>query len=164
MLYNYFAIGVRNLLKDRSYTLLNVLGLTVSITLSLLLMVYVNDELSYDRFHDKAERIFRISAHIKETENEFNWATAQMLTGETLQREYPAEVQASLRLLPNDRLEYRTGQTRFLEEKFYLSGENVFNFFTFPLVEGDAKTALKEPYSIDLSKTNAEKYFGKKYS
>ncbi len=71
MLYNYFAIGVRNLLKDRSYTSLNVLGLTVSITFSLLLMVYVNDELSYDRFHDKAERIFRISSHVKETENEF---------------------------------------------------------------------------------------------
>lgn len=162
MLYNYFAIGIRNLLKDRSYTLLNVLGLTVSITFSLLLMLYVNDELSYDRFHDKAERIFRISSHIKETENEFHWSVAQMLTGETLKREYPAEVEASLRLLPNDRLEYRTGQTRFLEEKFYLSGENIFNFFTFPLLEGDPKTALKEPKSIVLSQTTAEKYFGKK--
>lgn len=164
MLYNYFAIGIRNLLKDRSYTLLNVLGLTVSITFSLLLMLYVNDELSYDRFHDKADRIFRISSHVKETENEFNWAVAQMLTGETLKREYPAEVQASLRLLPNDRLEYRTAQTRFLEEKFYLSGENIFNFFTFPLVEGDPKTALKEPNSIVLSQTTAEKYFGKRDS
>lgn len=164
MLYNYFAIGIRNLLKDRSYTLLNVLGLTVSITFSLLLMLYVNDELSYDRFHAKADRIFRISAHIKETENEFNWAVVQMLTGETLKREYPAEVQASLRLLPNDRLEYRTEQTRFLEEKFYLSGENIFSFFTFPLLEGDSKTALKEPRSIVLSQTTAEKYFGKKAS
>lgn len=164
MLYNYFAIGIRNLLKDRSYTSLNVLGLTISITFSLLLMVYVNDELSYDRFHYNSDRIFRISSHVKETENEFNWATAQLLTGETLKREYPAEVQASLRLLPNDRLEYRTGQTRFLEEKFYLSGENVFNFFTFPLVEGDPKTALKEPNSIVLSQTTAEKYFGKSSS
>ena len=161
MLYNYFAIALRNLLKDRSYTLLNVLGLTVSITFSLLLMVYVNDELSYDRFHDKAERIYRISSHVKETENEFNWAVAQMLAGETIKREYPAEVEASLRLLPADRVEYRNGQTRFLEEKFYFSGENIFSFFTFPLLEGDLRTALKEPNSIVLSQTTAEKYFGK---
>ncbi|MBP6828288.1 MAG: ABC transporter permease, partial [Saprospiraceae bacterium] len=161
MLQNYLFIGLRNLLKDRGYTLLNVLGLTVGITFSLLLLLYVADELNYDRFHEKTDRIVRVGSHVKETENEFHWASTQFQTAETLKHDYPAEVEDAVRVLPSDRTEYRNGEQRFTEKKFCLAGENIFRIFTLPLLEGDPNTALTEPNSMVLSRSTADKYFGK---
>lgn len=160
MIFNYLKPAVRILLKDRGYTFLNVLGLTAGITFSLLLLLYVADELQYDRFHTKADRIVRVAAHVKEPENEFHWAGTQFPAAATMKADYPNEVENSVRLVTADQEEYRNGEKRFREEKFYFSGETVFDIFTYPLLEGDPASALKEPNSIVLSKTTAEKYFG----
>jgi putative ABC transport system permease protein len=160
MIGNSLKPAFRILLKDRGYTFLNVLGLTVGITFSLLLLLYVADELQYDCFHEKAAQIVRIGSHVKETENEFHWATSQFLTAATLKNDYPAEVDASVRIVQGDEVEFRNGEKRFLEKKFFYAGENIFSIFTFPMLEGDPNTALKEPGSLVVSRSVAEKYFG----
>lgn len=161
MLSNYLKLALRNLLKDRGYTVLNVLGLTVGITFSLLLILYVADELSFDRYHEKADRVVRIGSHVKETENEFNWASTQLTAADALKNDYPKEVEETVRLLGLGNVEFRNGDKRFMEKRFYKSGEKVFQIFTLPLLEGDPATALAEPNSIVVSKSTAEKYFGK---
>ena len=160
MLSNYLTIALRNLLKDRGYTFLNVLGLTVGITFSLLLLLYVVDELGFDQSHEKRERVVRISSHIKETENEFYWSSTQLTTADALKADYPKEVEESVRLLGLGDSEFHDGDKRFLEKRFYFSGERVFQIFTLPLLEGDPGSALAEPGSIVVSRKIAEKYFG----
>ncbi len=164
MLSNYFTIALRNLLKDKGYTTLNMLGLTIGITFSLLLLLYVTDELRYDRFNEHIERMVRIGAHINETENEFHWTSSQLLTAETLKKDYPTDVEETVRLLGNGELEFRNGDKRFLETRFYLSGPEIAKIFTLPFLEGDPNTALTEPKSIVLAQSVAEKYFGTKTS
>jgi putative ABC transport system permease protein len=160
MFSNYFKTALRTLLKDKGYTTLNVLGLTVGITFSLLLLLYVADELSFDRYHEKRERLVRVGAHVKETENEFHWSSTQFTTADALKTDYPNEVEESLRLVGLGDSEFHTGDKHFREARFYFSGEKIFQLFTLPLLEGDANTALTEPNTIVLSKKVAEKYFG----
>ncbi len=160
MIQNYLKLALRNLLKDRGYTILNVLGLTVGITFSLLLILYVSDELSFDRYHEKADRVVRVGSHVKETENEFIWASSQLGAADALKNDYPKEVEETVRILGMGNVEFHNGEKRFMEKRFYFSGEKVFDIFTLPLLEGDPNTALTEPNSIVLSKSVAEKYLG----
>jgi putative ABC transport system permease protein len=89
MLKNLFKISIRNILKDRAYTAINVLGLTIGITSSMFLLLYILDELSYDRYHDNANNIYRVVSNIKEPDNAFTWAVAQIPLGDELQDNYP---------------------------------------------------------------------------
>lgn len=76
MLKNLLKVTIRNILKEKSYSFINILGLTIGITCSVFLLLYIVDELSYDRYHENAENIYRVVSHIKETDNEFTWAVA----------------------------------------------------------------------------------------
>lgn len=89
MLKNLIKIALRNLLKDKAYSSINILGLTIGITCSLFLLMYILDELSYDRYHTNADNIYRVVSNIKEPDNAFTWAVAQMPLGEELKDNYP---------------------------------------------------------------------------
>lgn len=160
MIKNYFKIAFRNLWKDKSYSLLNILGLTIGITFSLFLIFYVMDELSYDRYNQKADRIFRVASYIQESERAMQTASTQMPLAAALAKDYP-EIEQALRLISSDRLLYKVGDKQFSEGRIYFADENLFDVFTYPWVEGTASNALKEPNSMVLTKTMAEKYFGK---
>jgi putative ABC transport system permease protein len=158
MIKNYLLVAFRNLWRHRGFSAINILGLTVGLTAFYLIFLYVRFELTYDHFHTKADRIFRIVADIK-TPTETRkvdgpaWAVGPHLPGE-----FP-EVEAAVRISPNDLL-VRRGDVHFQETNSLFADSNFFTMFDFPLKYGDPKTALKEPYSIVLSETAAKKYFG----
>src|SRR6185295_5498464 len=97
MIKNLLTVALRNFGKDKWYSLLNILGLTIGITFSLFLIFYIKDELSYDRYHEKADRIFRIVSYIQEKDKNTNWTITQMPLGPTLKKDYP-EVEEAVRL------------------------------------------------------------------
>src|SRR4051812_35087368 len=103
MFTNQIKIALRTFKKDKAYSLLNVLGLTIGITFSLLLVFYVLDELSYDKYHEKADQLYRIGSYIQEPEKASQWAVTQMPLAATLKKEYP-EVEDATRLIPNDQM------------------------------------------------------------
>jgi len=160
MIKNVLLIALRNFKKDKWYSLLNVLGLTIGITFSLFLIFYVTDELNYDRYHDKADRIYRIVSYIQERDKNTNWTATQLPLASTLKKDFP-EVEESGRFLNRERTLFKNGEKSFYETKVYYADSTIFNIFSYKFVEGNPTHALNEPNSIVISKTLAEKYFGK---
>jgi putative ABC transport system permease protein len=160
MIKNVLLIAIRNFKKDKWYSLLNILGLAIGITFSLFLIFYIKDELSYDRYNKKADRIYRIVSYIQERDKNTNWTLTQAPLAATLKKDYP-EVEESARFMSRERTLFKNGENNFYETKVYYADSTVFNIFTYKFVEGNAAHALNEPNSIVISKTLAEKYFGK---
>jgi len=160
MIKNLILVALRNFKKDKWYSLLNVLGLTIGITFSLFLIFYIRDELGYDRYHEKADRIARIVSYIQEQDKETNWTLTQLPLAPTLKKEYP-EVEESVRFFYRERTLFKKDNRSFYETKIYYADSTVFKIFTYPFLEGNAATALDAPNSIVISKTLAIKYFGK---
>lgn len=163
MIKNLLLVTLRNLRKDIWYSLLNVLGLTIGISFSLFLIFYIRDELNYDRYHEKADRIYRIVTYVQERDKNTNWTITQLPLGPTLKKDFP-EVEESVRLLGRERTLFKNGDNNFYETKLYYADSTVFNVFTCKFIEGNAENALNEPNSIVISRTTAEKYFGKNTS
>lgn len=159
MLKNLLRIAARNFKKDIWYSVLNILGLTTGITFSLFLIFYIRDELSFDRYNKKAERIFRIVSYIQERDKNTNWTITQAPLAATLKKDYP-EVEESARFLSKERTLFRNGDNNFYETGVYYADSSIFKIFTYPFLQGDPVTALTEPNSIVISKSEADKYFG----
>lgn len=158
MLRNLVKIALRNLFKDKAYSVINILGLTIGITCSLFLLMYIMDELSYDRYHANANNIYRVVSKIKEPDNAFTWAVAQKPLAVELRDKYP-EVTNAVRFDGTDRNLYKIGEIQFYEDQFYLADSTVFDMFTYKFIAGDPSTALDAPFTMVLSETTAKKYF-----
>ncbi|MFL5772466.1 MAG: ABC transporter permease [Flavisolibacter sp.] len=163
MIRNLLLIAFRNFKKDKWFSLLNVLGLTIGISFSLFLIFYINDELSYDRFHKKSDRIYRINSYIQERDKNTDWTLSQMPLGPTLKKDYP-EVEEFVRMQQRERTLFKQDNRNFYETKIYYADSTMFNVFTHKFIEGNPATALNEPFSIVLTKSLADKYFGKNNS
>lgn len=150
MFNNYIKIAFRNLRQSPLYGLLNVAGLTLGLTCGLLMAAYVLNELSYDRFHENADRIVLL----QQFEN--SPVTGGKLATDLKQQ--LAQVEQAVRLKQVKPLITRQGVTAY-EENFFFADSNAFNVFTLPLVSGNPKTALAEQYGVVLSETMARKYF-----
>jgi putative ABC transport system permease protein len=159
MFKNLMLIALRNFRKDKWFSILNVLGLTIGITFSLFLIFYIVDELGYDKHHQKHERIYRIIAHLQEPTRNFDVATTQQVLGPTIKNDFP-EAEAMTRLFSRERTLFKQGENNYYETKLYHADSTIFNVFTFNFAEGNAKTALNKPNTIVLSKSTAKKYFG----
>lgn len=149
---------MRNLKKDKGYSFLNILGLTIGISFSLFLFFYISDELSYDRYNKNGDRIYRINSYIKEPDNAPQWAVTPYPLGPALKKDYP-EVEQSVRFVGAGRPMLKNGTIQFYEEKVFFCDSNLFDVFTYEFLEGNPKTALMEPKSIVLTRSLAEKYF-----
>ncbi len=160
MIKNLIKIAFRNFRKDKAYSFLNVLGLTMGITFSLLLVFYVLDELSYDKHHEKSDRIYRVGAFAQERDTATRFAVTQFPLAATLKKDYP-EVEESTRLIPAGERMFGTADRKFYENKIFFADSTLFTIFTHKFLEGDPKNALNRPLSIVLTKSLAEKYFGK---
>ncbi|MEJ7586264.1 MAG: ABC transporter permease [Ferruginibacter sp.] len=161
MIKNLLLVAIRNFKRDKGYSLLNIVGLTIGITFSLFLIFYIKDELSYDRYHKKADRIFRVNSYIKEAEKDtMKWAITPFPLGPSFSKDYP-EVEEAVRFVGNGRTMYKHGDQRFYEDKVFFCDSNLFRVFTYNFIQGSAKTALMEPNSMVLTQSLAEKYFGK---
>jgi putative ABC transport system permease protein len=158
MLKNLLKISIRSIAKDKTYSLINIVGLTIGITCSVFLLMYILHELSYDRYHKNAANIYRVVSNIKEPDNAFTWAVAQIPLADELRDNYP-EVKNAVRFFGTGRALYKNGDKEFYEEKFFLADSTVFDMFTYPFLYGDPSTALDNPFSIVLTEKTATKYF-----
>ena len=159
MLTNYLKIAWRNIRKDKFYSLINILGLTIGVTCGLLLLLYVTDELSYDRYHANASQIYRIVSHITEPDKVNRWSSTQPPLVTTLKKDYPF-VKNYVRFFPYGRVMFRQGEKRFYEDNIYAADSTVFDVFSYKFIEGDPKTALDQPGSVVLTQKSAQKFFG----
>ena len=160
MLKNLIKTAVRHIVKHFGYSILNVLGLTLGISSALFLIIYVSDEVSYDRYHEKAGRIYRVSSSIKEPDDQFTWIVAQLPFGPQVVHDYP-EVQSFVRFINMPRALYKFEDKEFNEENFYFVDSTLFDIFTYKVIKGDIESALLEPKKIILTERIADKYFGK---
>ena len=159
MLKNLIKTAVRHILKHFGYSLLNILGLTLGITSALFLIIYVSDEISYDHYHEKADRIYRVSTSIKEPDDKFTWISAQIPFGPQVVNDYP-EVQSFVRFIPMPRALYNFEDKEFNEENFFYVDSTLFDIFSYKVIKGEVKSALLSPKKIILTEKVANKYFG----
>ena len=159
MLRNYFKIGFRNILKHKFYSAINIAGLTIGITASLFISLYLLDELNYDRFHSKIDKMYRVGLHGKLGGQDLMVTTTCPPLAHTMVDEVP-EVEDATRIMTRNDFVIKYEDMMFTEDDIFFADSNFFSFFSFRLLEGDPKTALKEPNSIVMTETIAEKYFG----
>jgi putative ABC transport system permease protein len=159
MLKNYLKIALRNIRRHKAYSFINIAGLTIGMTCVVLLLLWIQDELSYDKFHEKIDDIYLVSAHCKKEKDELQVPSVPGV-GPLLKELFP-EVEESARFLAGYRTFILSYQDKtFSERRVFPADPEVLEMFTFPLIEGDPETALKDPYSLVLSERVAKKYFG----
>ena len=160
MFKNYLKIALRNLVRFKVYSLINIFGLAIGIASCILILLFVRDELSYDKFNEKADQIYRVHSVGKLLGSDLNMAVSPAPLGETMVSDFP-EVIKSARLVPNDKMLIRYKDNVFNETRFYWADSSIFDVFTIPFIKGNPKTALNEPHTIVLTEKLAKKYFGK---
>ncbi len=158
MLKNHLKIAFRNLLKRPFYTTINVLGLAIGMACTLLITIYVLHELSYDRFHEKADRIYRLATHLEVGESGFIGAKVSPAVAGPFKAEVP-EVDMVVRMNQYDNKVFRKGETVIKEDKVLAADPDFFRMFSFPLVTGDPAQVLQEPNSVVMTEAAARKYF-----
>ncbi|MDQ1085837.1 ABC transporter permease [Siphonobacter sp. SORGH_AS_1065] len=159
MLRNYFIVAWRNLVRNRAFTLINITGLALGLATCLLIMLFVTDELSYDRFHEKADRIVRVVFRGNTQGGAIKDAHVMPPTARTLRSTFPEVEQATrFRMAGKPFVSY--GNKSLRESVLVYADSNIFQVFTLPLLKGNPKTALIKPSSIVISETVARKYFG----
>lgn len=156
---NLIKTAIRYIFKHFGYSLMNILGLTLGMTSALFLIIYSANEISYDRYHEKADRIYRVSSKITEPDDQFTWIVAQIPFGPQVAQDYP-DVQAYVRFIGLGRTLFKYEDKEFNEEDFYYADSTLFDVFTYKVVKGEVKTALEEPNKIILTEKTAARYFG----
>jgi putative ABC transport system permease protein len=160
MIRNYFTIAWRNLKKHQFYTFINIAGLATGVAACLIIVLFVLHELSYDRHHANASRIYRVNGEIKYADNHWKLAVAPAPLAEALLQDYP-EIQEAVRFRgQGSYLVRRTeADVNIKEERVIWVDNSFFKIFSVPVIEGNAATALAEPNAIAISKKTAAKYF-----
>ncbi len=160
MIRNYLKIAWRNLGKNRVFSFINISGLALGLASFLLISLYVTDELSYDRFHEHADRIYRVDSDIRMGGTDLSLAVTSDPMGETLKREYP-QVEEYVRLYNNTGSELIRHGAEFLQEdRVAYADSTLFRVFTLPVVAGRAEHALDDPNTAVISESAARRYFG----
>ncbi|GGB87648.1 ABC transporter permease [Dyadobacter sediminis] len=160
MLRSYITIACRNLVRYKGYTFINVFGLAIAIACCLVIFLFVQDELRFDRFHAKAKQIHRIINHRSSDGVQMVMARTPPAYGPALERTFP-EVLQSTRIFGFGNKELVAyGNRKFFETGILLADSTFFEMFSFPLTRGNANQVLNSPDAIVISETMAEKYFG----
>lgn len=163
MFKNYLKIAFRNLQKQKLYSLINITGLAVGLAVCMMIMLYVTHEMTYDRFHTNAKRIYKLQANVKIGGNTMNLNYMSYASGPLVKQSQPA-VDGYMRTLnyykPVVVSNPLTPETKYIEQKVVFADPDFFNFFTFKLASGNAKDVLNKPFSVVISKDIAKKYFG----
>jgi len=159
MLSNYLKIALRNIRRQKFYAFVNITGLTIGLITCLLIILYVVDEFSYDKFHKDADRIYRVNLMGRMSGQEFNSSYSSAPVAAGFLEEIPGVEQACRIALWKD-MSVEHLEDSFTERTVLLADSNFFDFFSFTLLTGDPKTVLDKPYSIVLTETAANKIFG----
>ena len=159
MFKNYFKIAWRNLVKNKTFSFINIIGLASGLACFILIALYVADELSYDRFNEKAGRIYRINSDIIFGGNELHLAVASDPMGAALKKDYP-QVEEFVRFFTSGGSKLIKKGNEFIRENNVAHADStLFDVFTIPVIAGNAKTALNEPNTVIISESTAKKYF-----
>lgn len=158
MIWNFLKVAIRQFLKSKFYALINMIGLTAGLTSCLLIGMYVMDELSYDRFHQNADRIVRLTMEFSQGNDVDHWPVTGTRPGPLFQRSLPF-VQGYVRMFIGSRVIGYQDKI-FEENKLLFADSSIFSIFSFPLIAGDPATALSGPDHIILSESMTRKYFG----
>jgi len=159
-------LAVRNMIKYWRYTLINIGGLALGLASFLFISLYIGDELSYDRFHQNAQRIYRVNRWYNTQAVNEDAATCSFPCGPAIEADYPHLVEKMVRIfdfqVPEMLFEYQaSGDTiRFNEPWFYLADSSIFDIFTFEFVRGNSSTALHRPNTLVITESAARRYFG----
>ena len=161
MLANHIRIALRNLLRDHLYSIINIGGLAVGIAASVLLMLWVQDELSFDRFHQKADRIYRVNANFDNSGNKTTWSGTPGPVAPFGKQQIPA-IQEAGRISENTGMMLFTYEGKQFAENYHTAhvDPNFFTVFDFPLIKGNSSNPFPDNKSILLSERIAKKYFG----
>ncbi|MBC7920370.1 MAG: ABC transporter permease, partial [Ferruginibacter sp.] len=160
MLRNYLLTAWRNLKRHKVFSLINILGLAIGMAACLLIFRYVRDELNYDQFHEKADRIYRVTVRLKTAGSDDGIAAAGIDVGPSLKQDYPEIVEA-VRFKSVPVATVKKGNQLFNEKDIYRVDNRVFEVFSYPMRMGNPATALAKPNSVVLTERLAKKYFGK---
>ncbi len=160
MFKNHFRIALRNILRNKALSTINIFGLAIGIATCLIILFYVINEFSYDRFNRKADQIVRVVFRGYVQGEKMREANVMPPTAQAMRSDYP-EVLDATRIREYGRQRIITRGNSYADESFAYVDSNFFNLFTFPFLQGDPKTALVQPNTIVISYAVAKKYFGK---
>lgn len=156
---NYLITAWRNIVKDKFYTLLNIVGLSIGLITAIYIFLYVVDELTYDKSHVNHKRIYRLESHFTINGKDDFFAVTQVPLAPTLKDEYP-EIEEYVRFLPTGTLFLKYGEREFQEDSIVYADSTLFKVFTHPVTKGDPTTMLNRPYTMVMTESLAKKYFG----
>ena len=161
MLSNYIKLAWRNLIRNKNYSLINILGLTIGLTCFMLIMLYVNHEWSYDKFHADGDQIYRVALERKYPGRSRSYAIIPHSYAQTIRDEIPS-VEESCRLFffGGNNLQFKIDDQSFEETSFMWSDSTFFELFDISLLQGDPSQVLNAPNEVVLTRSAARKYFG----
>jgi putative ABC transport system permease protein len=159
MLQNYLKIALRNLLKHKAYSFINIVGLALGMACCVLILLYVQHELSYDKFHREADRLFRVAVRIDTRGVPTSFAPTMGPLAAALVRDYP-EITEAVQILPTGTVQVSPAPDQhYYENRAYLADSSFFRVFSFPLLHGDAALALAQGNAVVITREKAMKYF-----
>lgn len=158
MIKNYLKVVWRNLWKNKLYSFINLTGLTVGVTACILIFLYVQFELSFDKYHKQSKNIYRLTEILHLPKEDRPQAVTSPPMAPELQQNFP-EIKKAVRIIYSGRI-LSVNEKKLYETKIMYADSTLFDIFTFPLIKGNEKTALVNPYSIVLTESTAKKYFG----
>lgn len=159
MVGNYFKSAYRNFSRNKGYSLINILGFSLGITSAIFILLYINDELGYDKHFPEYERIYRMEGDFTINNKHDRFAISSMAMGPALKLEMP-EVDMYCRFNYNDNMILRYGEKEFIEKAAYFADSSAALMFSLRFMEGSPEKSLTEPFTMIMSRKQAEKYFG----
>ncbi|MBE7172077.1 MAG: ABC transporter permease [Williamsia sp.] len=158
MFRNYLKIAFRNLLKSKGYSAINITGLAVGLATGLVILLFVLDETNYDRYNQKADRIYRVDGDIRFGGDHYILAVAPDAMGSALLKDYP-QIEQAVRFRNYGGMRVKKGDEWIQEDRVISTDSTLFDVFTLPLIEGNARTALANPHTVVITEQVAKKYF-----
>src|SRR3984885_1270511 len=163
MIRNYIKTAYRSLIKNKGFTAINVLGLSVGLATCLLIVYYVVDEWSYDRYNVKADRIYRVDLEVNYGGRDATYAEVEPPLGNALKTNFP-EIEKVVRLRPGayaftGKFDVKKANENIRENNIIFTESSLFSVFTLPLLQGNPTTALDEPFTAVITESTARKYF-----
>src|ERR1700722_3382270 len=168
MIFNYFKIAWRNMMKSKAFSFINIFGLAVGLACCMLITIYLRYEWSYDSYQKDVKDLYQIETSFSMSGKQFTLAATPAPLAAAAARDFP-EIKEATRLMQlslfEDKtlLQYRApgaAPVSFYEDKGFMADSNFFNFFSYPFIEGDPATALEAPLTIVISEEIAHKFFG----
>ena len=159
MFQNFFKIAIRTILRQKAYAFINIMGLAIGLATSILILLFVLFETSFDDFHENADQIYRLRSEGRLADTEFGSAYTALVSAPVYYDEIPEVINFS-RLDASENVLIRHEGGSYMEDNFFWADTGFFEIFSFPLISGDPSTVLSQPRSMVLSQKAAKKYFG----